>query len=77
MWCGEKPGEVLSLLMPPRGGWELLWSKWPPWLHFPGLGKGIWRVEVNKQTNPLPPKKMQHFLTPPEPLTVWKRISKK
>lgn len=39
MWWGEKAGDVLSLLMPPRGGWELLRSKRPPWLHFPGLGK--------------------------------------
>lgn len=39
-WCGEKLGDVLSLLMPPRGGWELLWSKWPPWLHFPGSRRG-------------------------------------
>lgn len=37
----------------------LLWSKWPPWLHFPGLGKGIWRVEVK---NPLPPKKGRFLL---------------
>lgn len=27
VWCGEKRGDALSLLMPPRGGWELLWSK--------------------------------------------------
>lgn len=50
MWWGEKPGDVLSLLMPPRGGWELLWSKWPPWLHFPGLGKQICRVKIKKPT---------------------------
>lgn len=74
MWCGEKPGDVLSLLMPPRGGWELLWSKWPPWLHFPGLGKGIWRVEVK---NPLPPNKTRPSLTCPDPLTPQQRISRK
>lgn len=39
MWQGEKPRAVLSLLMPLRGSWELLWSRRPPWLHFPGLGK--------------------------------------
>lgn len=60
MWWGEKPGDVLSLLMPPRGGWELLRSKRPPWLHFPGLGKEIWRMKVNK---PLPPKKTRPSLT--------------
>lgn len=74
MWWGEKPGDVLSLLMPPRGGWELLRSKWPPWLHFPGLGKGIWRVEVKK--SPLLPKKMGSFLTGRDPLTAWQRISR-
>lgn len=47
LWCGEKLGDVLSLLMPPRGGWELLWSKRPPWLHFPRLRKEIWRVRVS------------------------------
>lgn len=45
-WCGEKLGDVLSLLMPPRGGWELLGSKRPPWLHFPRLRKEIWHRRV-------------------------------
>ena len=74
MWWGEKPGDVLSLLMPPRGGWELLWSKWPPWLHFPGLGTQICRVKVK---NPLPSNKIKPFLTWPNPLTLQERISRK
>lgn len=42
--------------------------KTAPWLHFPGLGKEIWREEVKKQQQktPLPPKQMWSFLTQPE-----------
>lgn len=63
-WCGEKRGDVLSLLMPPRGGWELLWSKYPPWLHFPGLRREIRHVRVKR---PLTTKKYRVLAWPLTP----------